>query len=434
MPLINSSSKKNISKNIKTEMKAGKPQNQAVAIVLSIAKRSDKKKKKIYENNGRECLKKYSTSKIFSERKTNDASCIEHSIFGVKKGYEKPGHKWIKRTVGKNGEYIYQYAEDLKNAVTKTVSNVKNNAESAYNSLKSSKVSSASATAQKGVDTINATLGKNSKKYALTYLSTTKKSDMPSTTSSTKKSSSKKSSKKSSSKKSSKTSSKTSSKSSLIPKSSGGSKSTKSSTKTTKTTSGTKSSSSTKAASTKTLASTSKTMSTKTTPSETKVTTYDNKSDSYETPAEKAKTLDYVKKIADYTGASPVSIFEAIEKATSDGANSKDYIDKLYDISNQKLSVKTKVQSDINELLSEIKKIKGSKWGINYWYYAVIREKPSDIEHGIKKGYEKPGHKYIKRYIGKTGKYIYEYEKDNLKKIEKKGKYIYEHEEDNLKK
>ena len=352
MPLINSSSKKNISKNIKTEMKAGKPQNQAVAIALSIAKRSDKKKKKIYENNGRECLKKYSTSKIFSERKTNDASCIEHSIFGVKKGYEKPGHKWIKRTVGKNGEYIYQYAEDLKNAVTKTVSNVKNNAESAYNSLKSSKVSSASATAQKGVDTINATLGKNSKKYALTYLSTTKKSDMPSTTSSTKKSSSKKSSK---------TSSKTSSKSSLIPKSSGGSKSTKSSTKTAKTTSGTKSSSSTKSASTKTSASTSKTTSTKTTPSETKVTTYDNKSDSYETPAEKAKTLDYVKKIADYTGASPVSIFEAIEKATSDGANSKDYIDKLYDISNQKLSVKTKVQSDINELLSEIKKIKGSK-------------------------------------------------------------------------
>ena len=351
MPLINSSSKKNISKNIKTEMKAGKPQNQAVAIALSIAKRSDKKKKKIYENNGRECLKKYSTSKIFSERKTNDASCIEHSIFGVKKGYEKPGHKWIKRTVGKNGEYIYQYAEDLKNAVTKTVSNVKNNAESAYNSLKSRKVSSTSASAQKGVDTINAALGKDSKKYALTYLSTTKKSDMPSTTSSKKKSSSKKSS----SKKSSKTSSKTSSKSSLIPKSSGGSKSTKSSTKTAKTTSGTKSSSSTKSAST------SKTTSTKTTPSETKVTTYDNKSDSYETPAEKAKTLDYVKKIADYTGASPVSIFEAIEKATSDGANSKDYIDKLYDISNQKLSVKTKVQSDINELLSEIKKIKGSK-------------------------------------------------------------------------
>jgi len=355
MPLINSSSKKNISKNIKTEMKAGKPQNQAVAIALSIAKRSDKKKKKIYENNGRECLKKYSTSKIFSERKTNDASCIEHSIFGAKKGYEKPGHKWIKRTVGKNGEYIYQYAEDLKNAVTKTVSNVKNNAESAYNSLKSRKVSSTSASAQKGVDTINAALGKDSKKYALTYLSTTKKSDMPSTTSSTKKSSSKKSSK---------TSSKTSSKSSLIPKSSGGSKSTKSSTKTAKTTSGTKSSSSTKSASTKTATSTSKTTTTKTTkttPSETKVTTYDNKSDSYETPAEKAKTLDYVKKIADYTGASPVSIFEAIEKATSDGANSKDYIDKLYDISNQKLSVKTKVQSDINELLSEIKKIKGSK-------------------------------------------------------------------------
>ena len=40
--------------------------------------------------------------------------------------------------------------------------------------------------------------------------------------------------------------------------------------------------------------------------------------------------------------------------------------------------------------------------------------------HGIKKGYEKPGHKYIKRYIGKTGKYIYEHEEDNPKQIGKK--------------
>jgi len=44
MPLDKSRSKKAISKNIKTEMEAGKPQKQAIAIALNVAGKSKRKK------------------------------------------------------------------------------------------------------------------------------------------------------------------------------------------------------------------------------------------------------------------------------------------------------------------------------------------------------------------------------------------------------
>jgi len=46
MPLKKGKSREAVSKNIKTEMAAGKPQKQAIAIAMSKAGKSNKKKKK----------------------------------------------------------------------------------------------------------------------------------------------------------------------------------------------------------------------------------------------------------------------------------------------------------------------------------------------------------------------------------------------------
>lgn len=44
MPLVNSSSRKGIAENIAREIRAGKPQKQAIAIAESVARRANKPK------------------------------------------------------------------------------------------------------------------------------------------------------------------------------------------------------------------------------------------------------------------------------------------------------------------------------------------------------------------------------------------------------
>lgn len=43
MPLVKNKSKKAVGKNIKTEMEAGKPQKQAVAIALNVSRKAGAK-------------------------------------------------------------------------------------------------------------------------------------------------------------------------------------------------------------------------------------------------------------------------------------------------------------------------------------------------------------------------------------------------------
>lgn len=58
MPLLKSSSKKAVGKNIKKEMAAGKPQKQAVTIALSVQRKAKGKKSKEFNEKKYEAVHK----------------------------------------------------------------------------------------------------------------------------------------------------------------------------------------------------------------------------------------------------------------------------------------------------------------------------------------------------------------------------------------
>lgn len=75
MPLIQSNSQEAISKNIKAEKDAGKPQSQAVAIALSVAKRNGG-----YKSKGDK--KKSEKSASFQLRAAfHEAARVNYSVF-----------------------------------------------------------------------------------------------------------------------------------------------------------------------------------------------------------------------------------------------------------------------------------------------------------------------------------------------------------------
>lgn len=85
MPLAKGSSKKTIARNIRTEMHAGRPQKQAVAIAMSTAGKSKGRTKK-----GKAVVKK--TSGNTSRTKTGSATYRKTSPSGTRKASRKSGY------------------------------------------------------------------------------------------------------------------------------------------------------------------------------------------------------------------------------------------------------------------------------------------------------------------------------------------------------
>ena len=78
MPLIKSSSKKAVGKNIKKEIASGKPKKQAVAIALNVQRKANGQKRPVMAKKSTRPSEKFNASKFESARK---------KVFNLPKNY-----------------------------------------------------------------------------------------------------------------------------------------------------------------------------------------------------------------------------------------------------------------------------------------------------------------------------------------------------------
>jgi hypothetical protein len=108
MPLKEGSSREAVSENIKTEMNAGKPQKQAVAIALGKAGKSNKDTEKFEQPEEREARRREERNKVAAENREMNKEIAtkkkEKSFLGSKDAFSTPTTAMTQAEVNQNNK------------------------------------------------------------------------------------------------------------------------------------------------------------------------------------------------------------------------------------------------------------------------------------------------------------------------------------------